>query len=334
MTLLINAIKIIFLLGFLVLIHEGGHFLVAKKCKVKVKEFSIGFGSKVFSKQTKETKYSIRAIPLGGYVDMLGENERKDEEGSFSNASVIKRIAIVAAGGLVNIIFGILVYFILVSSTGLNVSTTIAEILPECVQNLNGIQTGDTILEINGRKVRLKSDIDKILQKSNGEELNLLIKRNEEEKNVIVNPTKYDDGYILGIKVTLSEKNFKNNIYYGFWETIDFTFSIGDSLKLLFTGNVKPEQMMGPIGISNMVVKTDGFYNFIYLLSLISLSLGVTNLLPIPALDGGRIVLLVIEGIRKKALKEEIELGIQSAGFTALILLSLYVSYNDIVRIF
>ena len=334
MTLLINAIKIIFLLGFLVLIHEGGHFLVAKKCKVKVKEFSIGFGPKIFSKQTEETLYSIRAIPLGGYVDMLGENERKDEDGSFSNASVIKRIAIVAAGGLVNIIFGILVYFILVSCTGLNVSTTIDEILPECVQNLTGIQTGDTILEINGRKVRLKSDIDKILQKSNGEELNLLIKRNEEEKNVIVNPTEYEGGYILGIKVTLSEKSLKNNIYYGFWETIDFTFSIGDSLKLLFTGNVKPEQMMGPIGISNMVVKTDGFYNFIYLLSLISLSLGVTNLLPIPALDGGRIALLLIEGIRKKALKEEIELGIQSAGFTVLILFSIYVSYNDILRIF
>lgn len=334
MSLLINAIKIIFLLGFLVLIHEGGHFLVAKKCKVKVKEFSIGFGPKIFSKQTEETLYSIRAIPLGGYVDMLGENERKDEDGSFSNASVIKRIAIVAAGGLVNIIFGILVYFILVSCTGLNVSTTIDEILPECVQNLTGIQTGDTILEINGRKVRLKSDIDKILQKSNGEELNLLIKRNEEEKNVIVNPTEYEGGYILGIKVTLSEKSLKNNIYYGFWETIDFTFSIGDSLKLLFTGNVKPEQMMGPIGISNMVVKTDGFYNFIYLLSLISLSLGVTNLLPIPALDGGRIALLLIEGIRKKALKEEIELGIQSAGFTVLILFSIYVSYNDILRIF
>lgn len=334
MSLLINAIKIIFLLGFLVLIHEGGHFLVAKKCKVKVKEFSIGFGPKIFSKQTEETLYSIRAIPLGGYVDMLGENERKDEDGSFSNASVIKRIAIVAAGGLVNIIFGILVYFILVSCTGLNVSTTIDEILPECVQNLNGIQTGDTILEINGRKVRLKSDIDKILQKSNGEELNLLIKRNEEEKNVIVNPTEYEGGYILGIKVTLIEKSLKNNIYYGFWETIDFTFSIGDSLKLLFTGNVKPEQMMGPIGISNMVVKTDGFYNFIYLLSLISLSLGVTNLLPIPALDGGRIALLLIEGIRKKALKEEIELGIQSAGFTVLILFSIYVSYNDILRIF
>ena len=334
MSLLINAIKIIFLLGFLVLIHEGGHFLVAKKCKVKVKEFSIGFGPKIFSKQTEETLYSIRAIPLGGYVDMLGENERKDEDGSFSNASVIKRIAIVAAGGLVNIIFGILVYFILVSCTGLNVSTTIDEILPECVQNLTGIQTGDTILEINGRKVRLKSDIDKILQKSNGEELNLLIKRKEEEKNVIVNPTEYEGGYILGIKVTLSEKSLKNNIYYGFWETIDFTFSIGDSLKLLFTGNVKPEQMMGPIGISNMVVKTDGFYNFIYLLSLISLSLGVTNLLPIPALDGGRIALLLIEGIRKKALKEEIELGIQSAGFTVLILFSIYVSYNDILRIF
>ena len=187
---------------------------------------------------------------------------------------------------------------------------------------------------MNGKKIRLKSDIDNFMRKSNGEDINILVKRNNEEINCIVKPTKYENVYILGIRVSLKEKNLINNLYYGFWETIDFTISLGDSLKLLFTGNVRPEQMMGPIGISDMVVKSNGIYDFIYLLSLISLSLGVTNLLPIPALDGGQIVLLIIEGIRKKALKEEIELGIQSAGFTALILLSIYVSYNDILRIF
>ena len=160
MSFFINAIKIIFLLGFLVLIHESGHFFIAKKCKVKVKEFSIGFGPKLFSKKGKETIYSVRAVPLGGYVDMLGEAERRDEEGSFSNASILKRIFIVAAGGIVNIVFGILVYFILVSATGINVSTTIENILPESIENLSGIEIGDTILQINGKNVRLKSDID------------------------------------------------------------------------------------------------------------------------------------------------------------------------------
>ena len=140
MAFIINGIKILFLLGFLVFIHESGHFIVAKKFGVNVKEFSLGFGPRVFSKQKNETMYSVRAIPLGGYVDMLGENERKDEEGSFSKLPVLKRIAIVAAGGIVNIIFGILVYFILVSFIGINVSKTVDEKLPESMSNLSSIE--------------------------------------------------------------------------------------------------------------------------------------------------------------------------------------------------
>ena len=127
MTFFIGAIKVIFLLGFLVFIHEGGHFLVAKACKVFVKEFSIGFGPKLFSWQGKETKYSIRLIPLGGYVSMLGEEERVDEEGSFSKASILRRCLIVLAGPFVNIVFGLVVYFILMSVSGNNPSTIIKE---------------------------------------------------------------------------------------------------------------------------------------------------------------------------------------------------------------
>lgn len=333
---ILNAIKIIFLLGFLILIHEGGHFLVARAFKIEVEEFSIGFGPKIFSKQGKNTKYTLRAIPFGGYVNMLGEAERVDEKGSFSNAKVLPRIAIVAAGGVVNIIFGVIVFFILTLIAGTNVSTTIEAILPEYAENIQSLQVGDTILEIEGNAVKLKSDIDKNMQKINSNNpITLLIERDGKTQYVQVIPSKYEEqGYILGVQVAIKEKSLQNNVYYAFWETINFTLSIGDSLKMLFTGAVKPNQMMGPIGISEMVAETSSVYNFVYLLSLVSLSLGVTNLLPIPALDGGKIFLLIIEGIRGKALKEEIELGIQSAGFTLLILFSLYVSYNDILRIF
>ena len=333
---ILNAIKIIFLLGFLILIHEGGHFLVARAFKIEVEEFSIGFGPKIFSKQGKDTKYTLRAIPFGGYVNMLGEVERVNEKGSFSNAKVLPRIAIVAAGGIVNIIFGVIVFFCLTLIAGTNVSTTIGEIIPEYSENIKALQVGDKILEIEGNAVKLKSDIDKNMQKINSNNpITLLIERDGKNQYVQVTPSQYKDRvYILGIQVALEERNLQNNVYYAFWETINFTFSIGDSLKMLFTGAVKADQMMGPIGISEMVAETSSVYNFVYLLSLVSLSLGVTNLLPIPALDGGKILLLIIEGIRGKALKEEIELGIQSAGFTLLILFSLYVSYNDILRIF
>lgn len=338
MNIIIGALKIIFLLGFLVFIHEGGHFIVAKLCKIKVREFSLGFGPNLFSKQGKETKYSIRAIPFGGYVDMLGETENINEEGSFSRAKVSSRIAIVAAGAIINIIFGILAYFILVTATGINSSTTIKQVIPEYANEQMQLQTDDKIMMINGKKTRIKSDVDNILLNSNGENIDIVIQRNGEDMNLEMKPLAIKYGemtrYILGVEVVQAEKNLRNNLYFGFWETTGFVNSIGEGLKMLVTGNVNLNQMTGPVGISGMVVRTSGIYDFVYLLAVVSLSLGVTNLLPIPALDGGKIALLIIEVIRKKKLDEELELKIQSIGFTFLILLSLYVSFNDVIRLF
>ncbi len=252
---IINAIKIVFLLGFLIFIHECGHFFVAKLCKVKVKEFAIGFGKTIWEKKGKETKYAIRMIPLGGFVSMEGEDEESDEEGSFSKASIGKRIAIVLAGASVNIIFGILVYFILVTTVG--------------------IQFAD--------------------------------------------PTR---------------DTFLNRIYYGARGTGDFILTIFDSIKMLFTGGLFTEQMVGIVGISDVVIQTSGIINYIYLLAVISVSLGVTNLLPIPALDGGKILILLIEIIRGKPMKVETEAKIQLFGLSLLLALSIFVTYKDIVRIF
>ena len=240
---LISALKIVILLGFLVLIHEGGHFFVAKLFKIKVNEFAIGFGPTIFTKEKGETKYALRLIPLGGFVSMEGEEERSEKEGSFSMASIPKRIAIVAAGGLVNIIFGVLLYYI-ISSIAFN------------------------------------------------------------------------------------------SIYLGLIDTKDFIFSIFDSIRLLFTGNITMDQMTGIVGISDIVVNTNGIMNYLYIMALISASLGITNLLPFPPLDGGKIVIYLIEAIRRKPMKEEIELRIQSLGFSLLIILAIYVTYNDIIRIF
>lgn len=336
MSILINALKIVFLLGFLIFIHEAGHFFAARLFKVNVEEFSIGFGPKIFKKKKNETEYSVSLIPFGGYVKMTGELEHSDEPGAFNNAKILHRIAIVSAGAIINIIFGIIVYFILSMCSGYNISTTVAKIMPEAKDNISLIEIGDKILKINETNIRLKSDISTALADyKEGEILDITVERNNQELILKGKPTKYQEGYyILGIEVALVEGTMKEKLYYSFWETIDFVSSIGESLKLLVTGDVGIEQMTGPIGISEIVVKSDGIYDFIYLLCLVSLSLGVTNLLPIPALDGGRIVLLIIEGIRGKALKEEVELSIQSIGFTLLILFSLYVTYNDILRIF
>ena len=417
---LISAIKIIFLLGFLIFIHESGHFLVAKACKIKVKEFAIGFGPTIWKKQGKETKYALRLIPLGGFVNMLGEEERSEEEGSFSKSSIPKRIAVVVAGGAVNIVFGLLVYFILMSSSGNYISTTIDTTIPDYAAEQVGLESNDKLLKIDGKTVRLKSDIDEKIQNSNGEPITLTIKRNDEIKDVQIIPTavetkaigiylgaEEDDlsgeiksiyqnspaekagimagdrilsvngenpegdpykivelisnsetneivleiqrnneiiqfnivpevqrTYKLGVTFKIAENTFVNNVYYGFWDTIDFSLSLLDNLKEMFTGNVSADQLMGPVGISQVVSNTQGLVEFIYMLALISLSLGVTNLLPFPPLDGGKVVILLIEAIRRKPIKENIEIAIQMAGFFLLIGLSIYVTYNDILRIF
>ena len=415
---IISALKIIFVLGFLILIHEGGHFLVAKLFKVNVSEFSIGFGKEIISRKKKETKYVLRMIPLGGYVNMLGEEERSKEEGSFSELSIPKRIAIVAAGGLVNIVFGIITYFVLMTIVANNFySTKIDTIKEGYAAEIAGIQEDDEIIKIDGKKIHYYKDVSKILQKSNGETLAVEVKRGDEtlefdlkptekidnsigiflgneedaslkiqylyegmpaEKEGIkvgdviteVNGEKIDDykrlveiideaekeveikvdrkgeeeqftvpiekvsSYYLGTTFKEDEKTIFNRLHHGFWETKDFCFSLIDNVKKIVTGNISKNQLMGPVGISNTVAKTSTVHDFVYLLALISLSLGITNLLPFPALDGGRILLLIIEWVRRKPLKENTEITIQLIGFSLLILLSIYVSYNDILRIF
>ena len=241
-SIIIGAIKIIFLLAFLILIHELGHFLVAKKCKVKVKEFSIGFGKELWSKQGKETKYTIRLIPLGGYNNLLGEEEQVDEEGSFSNSPIWKRMAIVVAGAAVNIIFGLVVFFILA-----------------CIVN--------------------------------------------------------------------------KSILAGFIVTGRYIVLIGESLVSLFTGNAGVSSVVGPVGISEMVVQTNGIMEFVYLLAVISISLGITNLLPIPGLDGGKFLFLIIEAIRKKKMKQTTEAIITSLGLLILLAIAFVVTSNDIISL-
>ena len=248
---IVSALKIIVLLGFLIFIHEGGHFLVAKLCKVKVNEFALGFGPTIWKKQGKETKYALRLIPLGGFVSMEGEDEQSDDERSFTKASIPKRLAIVFAGPIVNIVFAIVLYFILA-----------------CIYGMQS--TGD-----------------------------------------------------FGTSI-----QFAGNI------TGNFLGSTFEGLVQLFTGHIGLDQMMGPVGISEVVASTAGLFDFFNMMAIISLSLGVTNLLPIPALDGGKILLLIIEAVRRKPLNQKTEMNLQLLGFGFLIMLSILVTYKDITRIF
>lgn len=240
---IIGALKIIFVLAFLIIIHEGAHFCVAKLCKIKVKEFSVGFGKELFSKTKKETKYTLRLVPLGGFVSLLGEDENVDEEGAFCKASKLKRFLVLIAGALINILFGILVFFILA---------------------------------------------------------------------IIVN------------------KSVESALFV----TKNYLVNLGESVISIFTGQISKEQVVGPVGISSMIVQTSGFIDFFYIMSVISISLGVTNLLPIPGLDGGKILFLLLEFIRRKPLKEEFEMKATLISLSFLITFAIFITVKDIVNIF
>lgn len=346
---------------------------------------------------------------------MEGEEERSENKGSFSEASIPKRIAIVAAGATVNIVFGLLVYFILMSTSNTYITNEINSILDGYVAQDIGLQQNDKIIELDGKKVRTKYDLNKVLKNNNGREINLKINRNDKILEYSIIPTEiknkstgiylnqnckilsiekgscaekyglkandkivkvnnqeingdynkiiemiqekgsntilitverkkqeisvelkpdYISSYYLGVNLKQSENKIGNYLIYGWIETKNFAFSIIDNVKMIFTGGVSVDQMVGPVGISEVVAKTNGIKEFIYILALISLSLGVTNLLPIPALDGGKILILIIEAIRKKPLNEKTEINIQLIGFSILISLSLYIAYNDILKIF
>ena len=346
---------------------------------------------------------------------MEGEEERSENEGSFSKASIPKRIAIVVAGATVNIVFGLLVYFILMSTSNTYVTNEVSTVLEGYVAQEIGLQANDKIVELDGKKIKSRYDLNKVVEKYDGDEINLkverngeileysiklteikskstgiyldedckilavekggsaekyglqtndkiikinnqeingdynkiieliqekgintmliTVERNEQEISVELTPD-YVSSYYLGVNLKQAESTFINYIIYGGIETKEFALSIIDNIKMLFTGGVSVDQMMGPVGISEVVAKTNGFREFIYMLALISLSLGVTNLLPIPALDGGKILILIIEAIRRKPLNEKTEINIQLIGFSILIALSLYITYNDILRIF
>ena len=213
-------------------------------------------------------------------------------------------------------------------------------ILNSKIQSINLYKKQNRLeIKINNKKIVTKNDINEILQNSYGDEVTVLIERNNEKIEYKIKPTEvqYDENntiYVLGVNLKEAENTFLNRLYYAFNDTAKFAVSIVDNVKELIKGNVHKDQLMGPVGISSVVSETKGIENYIYILALISLSLGVTNLMPFPPLDGGKIVILLIEAIRRKPLNEKLEGYIQMCGFVLLITISIFITYNDILKIF
>ncbi len=334
---------IITIIGFclMVLLHELGHFLTAKSFSVPVEEFSIGMGPKLFSFEKGGTQYAFRILPLGGYVKLEGENEESKNAYAFSNIHPFKKIVILCAGAFMNVLLGFVLFVFMNTSIYLGVGTNvISEVSSGSVAESAGILAGDKIIMVDNQTIGDRNDFSKELERVGANSLTVTLIRNGEEKSISITPEFEDNRYIIGVYFKPRRKNFDEVIRDAFNDSLTAGKLVFTSLKGLLSGQYGIDEMSGPVGIVTVVgevTKDSGNYFWIeilWLFGLISINLGIFNLLPIPALDGGSVIFSFLELLSGKKLNQNILGYINTVGLALLLLLSLFVMTNDIIKLF
>ncbi len=328
---------------FLIVIHEFGHFIAAKILGVKVNEFSVGFGPKILNKKGKETEYSLRLVPLGGFCAMEGEQEQSADGRAFCNKSPLKRFIIVAMGAIFNLIFGIILIAIVLSPEQKYASTKVAEFSADATSNsAGGLMEDDVIVEVEGRKIYTWYDLAYNFSAVKDGKLDMKVKRQGEtvKLNDVSFRTETQQGYnviSLDFKVYAIKKSFKSFISQTAKTSVSYSRIVLFSLVDLIGGRYRVSDISGPVGVTAAIgeaakVSLMGMFS---ILSLISINLGIFNLLPIPALDGGRLFFILIEMIFRKPISPKRENLVHAIGMVILLLFMGLVTFKDIwVRIF
>lgn len=319
---------------------------MARVFGVAVKEFAIGMGPKLYSRVSKKTgiAYSLRALPIGGFVSMTGEDEESDEQGALNKKPVWQRLIITASGALMNLIIGILLMSVLVISSKTLGSTIIFRFADEngaSLSELSGLQIGDEIISVNGERVHIANELVYEVMREGTAPVEVKVIRNGRMETVpnVIFPTITEEGmsfgsvdfYVLGV-----EKTPLNVIRHAFFQSACSIKLIWQSLIDLITGKYGVEQMSGPVGVTTAIGEAAeaGSSNLLYLCAMISLNIGMFNLLPLPALDGGRIFFQFVELIRRKPIKPELEGYVHFAGIVILMLFMAFITYKDIAKLF
>ncbi|WP_294684540.1 RIP metalloprotease RseP [uncultured Finegoldia sp.] len=334
---MITIISSIIIFLLVILIHEFGHFIVAKMNGVNVLEFSIGMGPKLFQKESNGTLYSLRLLPVGGYCQLEGEDEENDSPNSLNNQSPFVRLKVILAGAIMNFILAFLLLILLMSVS--RVSTVVSGVMKDSPAYSSGIQAGDNIVSINGEKLNDGEQLLKSIKQSQGD-LNIELIRDNKPKNIKVNPKLENNVRKIGVNFE-EEYNIKNfNIKKGFKKGIstflNLTGMLYKFLGMLITGQLGLGGVSGPVGVVKEIgnaAKT-GVANLLFLLAYININLGVFNLLPIPALDGGRAIFILIEMIFGKKISQEKEGYIHMVGLILLLGLITVVTIKDVVKLF
>ncbi len=330
---------VIFLI--IIFIHELGHFVVAKLSGVKVNEFALGMGPAVLKRQKGETLYSVRAFPIGGFCSMEGEDDGSADPRAFCNAKLWKRMLIVLAGAAMNLLLGLVIVMGITAASDVITSNTVASFYDNASSEATGLQVGDTILEINGRSILVENDIAYELLRDADGVVDMVVRRNGEKvslSGVTFTMIDGEDGsrsLSVDFKVVGIEPTFGNVLSYSFRKTVSIARLVWISLLDLVTGHASINDLAGPIGMTQVVGQAAkvGASSLLLLAAFISVNVGIFNLLPIPALDGGRFFFLLVEAIRRKRIKPEYEAYVHLAGFAVLILLMVVVAFHDVWRI-
>ncbi len=351
MNTIINVIIALLVFSAIIFFHEFGHFLLAKKNGIYVNEFAVGMGPTLFSFQKKETKYCLKAIPMGGYCMMMGEDEDVNDVHSFSQKSVWARISVVIAGPFFNFILAFILSVILIGVCGYD-SPLITDFSEDSAAQEAGLLVGDVITGYNGHKIYNFREIMVYNQlNQSGDEVTLTVNRDGEELQYSFSPKKTENGYLMGIQSVGREKaGFVNTLKYSVLELRYYVKTTFISLKYLISGKLGLKSMSGPVGIVSMMSDTideakesaggnareavlNVILNMINFCIMLSSNLGIMNLLPFPALDGGRTLMLLIEAFFKKKMSATKEALINTIGFMLLLGLMFIVMVQDIIKI-
>ena len=332
--------------GVIIMIHECGHFTCAKLFKVKVNEFSLGMGPALFKRKKGDTLYAVRLFPIGGYVAMEGEDDASEDDRAFNKKPVWQKMIIVVAGALMNLILGfILMVLLLTTSTDLIGTNTIKEFYPDAVSAQYGLQAGDRFVEIDGHHVWSELDLSFLMSRSQDGVFDFVVERNGEKVtlNDVHFATEQQNGITLiqyDFIIIGEQPGFLNIVKNAFTQSASIVRMVWLSVFDLVTGRYGMSELAGPVGTVDIIadvtaqaVSSGSLTNLLTIMAFITINVGVANLLPLPALDGGRFLFLAIEAVRRKPVNPKYEGYVHAAGLVLLLLLMVVVTYNDIARI-
>ncbi len=344
MNFILTAVAAIIIFAVMIFVHELGHFIAAKALGVKVNEFALGMGPKLISKQKGETLYSLRLFPIGGFCSMEGEDEETQDERSFSKKKPWKRFVILVAGAAMNILLGFVLLIGIGSVSEGYVEPVVREVVEDSGAMEAGLLPGDKIIRANGRSVNIYEDLSWEVANNSQENavLNLVVERDGKKEEIAITPKATDGKLTYGMSFKTGENSAIKTVRNAGYRTLFYGRVVIDSFISLIRGTVPLSQVSGPIGIVNEIgnaVETaqktgvEGVLKLLSLAVLLTINLGVFNLLPIPALDGGRILFVIIEMIRRKPIPVDKEAIVHFVGIVILLGLSVLIAFKDIFTI-